>query len=817
MTDKRYLCIHGHFYQPPRENAWLETIEPQDSAAPYHDWNARVTAECYEPNTAARILDGDGRIVRLVNNYSRMSFNFGPTLLKWLEESEPAVYADILDADARSADRFGGHGSAMAQAFNHQILPLANDRDRRTQILWGLRDFEHRFARAAEGMWLPETAVNNPTLEDLAAAGVAFTILAPHQARRSRRIGETEWADHNLHPVDTTRPYRVNLASGRSIVVFFYDGATSRAVAFEGILQQGEQFAERLVGALGEGEGPRLEHIATDGETYGHHHRRGEMALAYALDHVESEKLAELVNYGLYLERFPADHEAEIVENTSWSCVHGIERWRTDCGCNSGRPGWNQAWRAPLLAALDWLRDSVEQPFEVAAAELFRDPWEARDSYIDVILDREPGNVSSYLQRFGCEFGEGFDVVRALSLMELQRNAMLMYTSCGWFFDDISGIETVQVIQYAGRVVQLARDVLGLDLEREFSSRLAEARSNVPEQGDGRQVYERHVKGSMVDLRGVAAHFAINSLFEPEAANGARRTVYPFREEILERELVESGTMKMLLGRSRLISAVTTEEADVTYGILHFGDHNVSAGVRNYQGVEAYAAMAHDLREAFTRADYPQIVRLQERHFGERTYSLRSLFRDEQRHVLTKVIANTMQSIGESYREIYLQNQPLMHSLEQFAFPLPAGLRVAAETVLHNDAVTELEQPLPDFGEVERLVNEASQWGVRLDASEQFRFAYEVALERMAIALERTPDDLQLLESLRLASEISGRAEHELDRWQVQKAYYAVAHSSVYALAEARASRGDREADEWLLHFRALGDWLTVVLPSNGE
>jgi len=398
---KRYVCVHGHFYQPPRENPWLEAIEQQDSAAPFHDWNERITEECYEPNGRSRILDDEDWIVRIVNNYSRMSFNFGPTLLSWMEALAPDVHGAIIEADRESMERFGGHGSAMAQAYSHLIMPLANERDRRTQVVWGIRDFEERFGRSPEGMWLPETAADVATLEALAAEGIRFTLLAPRQAKRMRKLGEKEWIEDE--DVDPSRAYVQKLPSGRSIALFFYDGPISQAVAFERLLNSGVVFSKRIMEAFSDHrDWPQLAHIATDGETYGHHHRHGDMALAFALERIEAEAGVELTNYGLYLEKHPPEWEVEIEENTSWSCYHGVERWRSDCGCHSGMHGdWNQAWRAPLREALDWLRDELAPVYERKASEVLRDPWSARDAYIEVILDRSEASVGRFFAGHG--------------------------------------------------------------------------------------------------------------------------------------------------------------------------------------------------------------------------------------------------------------------------------------------------------------------------------------------------------------------------------------------------------------------------------
>ena len=493
---ERFVCIHGHFYQPPRENPWLEAIELQESAYPHHDWNERINFECYAPNARARILDEENHSERIVNNYSRISFNFGPTLLAWMEEHAPDTYAAILEADRDSRERFSGHGSAIAQVYNHMILPLANTRDRRTQIRWGLADFRARFGREPEGMWLAETAVDLESLELLAEHGIRYTILAPSQAGRVRRIGGRDWQDVSAGSVDPTRAYAAHLPSGGSLALFFYDGPVSRDVAFEGVLADGVRFAERLLGSFRDSrDWAQLVHIATDGETYGHHQKYGDMALARALDQIESDDGATLTNYGEYLERYPPTHQVEILEKTSWSCTHGIDRWWSDCGCATGMHAeWGQRWRTPLRDAMDRLRDELAPAFETQAADLLLDPWSARDDYIDVVLDRSAESADRFLERHAARPLDAAGRARVWKLLEMQRHLMLMYTSCGWFFDDLSGIETVQVIEYAARAIQLAAEVLGAVVEPTFLDKLGEARSNVPDHGDGAAIYDHHVR-----------------------------------------------------------------------------------------------------------------------------------------------------------------------------------------------------------------------------------------------------------------------------------------------------------------------------------
>jgi alpha-amylase/alpha-mannosidase (GH57 family) len=489
LSQSSYVCVHGHWYQPPRENPFTGEIGEQQSAAPFANWNERITAECYEPNTRAEILGEDGSIRRRVNNYEWVSSDWGPTLLNWLEGHHPDTYDRVIAADRASMEHFDGHGTAVAHTYNHTILPLSNRRDKRTQILWGLADFRHRFGREPEGMWLPETAVDLETLELMAEAGVAFTILSPYQAVAV--LDDGEWIDVVGGSIDPRVPYQVRLFGGRSISVFFYNGPLSQEIAFNGILEDGSILAKRLIQALGEPNGEALlSHVATDGETYGHHHRHGEMALARAIDELKADGGVELTNYAAFLAKHPPSRVARILEGSSWSCAHGVDRWRDDCGCHTGQqPEWNQEWRRHLRDALDVLRDDLIDDFETGGAAVLIDPWAARDDYIEVILG---GPVDDFLAEHGRPKLTDGQRQLALDLLEIQHRAMLMYTSCGWFFDDISGLEAVFVLRHAGRVIDLSRGALGKDLEEDFLTVLERAESNVGDK-TGRDVYEESV------------------------------------------------------------------------------------------------------------------------------------------------------------------------------------------------------------------------------------------------------------------------------------------------------------------------------------
>jgi (1->4)-alpha-D-glucan 1-alpha-D-glucosylmutase len=810
---QRYICVHGHFYQPPRENPWLEAIEIQDSAYPYHDWNERISAECYAPNATARILDAQQRIVKIVNNYARISFNIGPTLMAWLEAHDGETYQAILAADAESRRRYGGHGSAIAQVYNHMIMPLASRRDKTTQVLWGLRDFERRFGRPSEGMWLAETAVDLETLEALAEQGVSYTILAPNQAHRVRKLGESAWSDVSGARVDPTRAYRCTLPSGRTIALFFYDGPISRAVAFERLLANGEHFARRLESGFNSTRSwPQLVHIATDGESYGHHHRYGDMALSYALDYIERTGIARLTNYGEYLHKHPPTHEVQIYEDSSWSCAHGIERWRSDCGCNSGGTSWNQRWRAPLREALDWLRDTVAPRYEELAGRLLADPWAARDAYIDVILDRRPASVDAFLARHARAPLDATERVLALKLLELQRQAMLMYTSCGWFFDEISGIETVQVIMYARRAIQLAEELFELPLEAPFLERLARAESNLAEHGDGRRVYEKFVRPAVVDRERLAAHYAVSSLFE---AYGPQERIFCYDVAREGYESRESNGARLILGRARFSSTITHEQETMAFGVLQSDDHSFNGGVRALDDASAYATIVGEATRCFDRGDLPGVLALLERHFGESSYSLRDLFRDEQRKVVGVVLDATMQESEQLARQIYERQAPLMGYLKELGQTLPATFRAAAELVLQTDLRRALEDGSAEPAQIEELLAEADRWGVGVDEpglayTMRQSLERQIALVRDQIAQGFAPaTTLPLLQRISTLIATSRRLPFAVELRDVQNIYYAMAQT-IYPEVLVAADRGAPGTQEWAERFAELGAPLNV-------
>ena len=761
-----FACIHCHFYQPPRENPWLETVESQDSARPYHDWNERIARECYLPNGASRILDSERRIGKIVNNYAKISFNFGPTLLSWMEERAPEGYQRILEGDRESQKLFSGHGAALAQAYNHTILPLANARDKRTQILWGLKDFRYRFARDPEGIWLPETAVDTETLEILAAEGIKFTILAPRQARQLRVDQDSPWIDLE-YGADSRHPYACKLPSGRTIGLFFYDGALASAVAFEKLLFSGESLARRLVSRFDpEGDSAQLMHVATDGETYGHHHPHGDMALAFALQYIQENKLARLTNYAEYFALHPPAQEIRIKEKTSWSCAHGVARWESDCGCNAGGgAGWNQKWRRPLREAFDWLRDDLVADYERSAKQLLTDPWLARDEYIDAVLNRSAASVSDFLSRHSLRRLSLEEEVRALRLLELQRHLMLMYTSCGWFFDEPTGTETVQVLQYAARAVQLGQQLFGRDCETEFLKRLELVQSNIFEFGNGRDIYERFVRPAMLDLPGVAAHYAISSFFDGYEESDS---IYSYEARLRDVSTFESEGAKLAAGVVEIRSRITHAQLDFNFAVLHAGGHNLRAGV-----CEAHEEFSNFIKEARLRLSESGVnggLRALDHYFRGEIYSLKSLFRDERKRIVSQIVDGALADIDKLYADVYEHNVTLIDFLRDLAMPLPPILRVSSEFVLNNEIRRSLSGEKIDCERLQRLIESATQKGIALDGS--VKLALRGRLDRTMNRWSIDPFEVQTLSELEVVIPILRAVSFEGDLWEAQNTYF---------------------------------------------
>ncbi|HEY1994649.1 MAG TPA: DUF3536 domain-containing protein, partial [Edaphobacter sp.] len=832
--------------------------------APYHDWNDRITAECYAPNGASRITNKQDEIIRIMNNYARISYNFGPTLLSWLHDKAPRTYRMILDADKFSAQRYSGHGSAMAQVYNHLIMPLANKRDALTQIRWGIADFEFRYRRKPEGMWLSETAVNRSVLDLMAQEGIKFTVLAPVQCARvrplprnspssssrdsssssSRPLSEAErgegsassisavlsteaveaeeisWTETPNATVDPTHPYLIRLDEGRSINVFFYDGPASRAIAFEGLLNSGEDFAKRLLGAFhppasGDPEVAQISHVATDGESYGHHHKHGEMALSYAMHTIENGQQASLTNYGEFLEKFPPKWEAEVAEDTSWSCAHGIERWRSNCGCNGGKSGWSQEWRTPLREALDYLREATAPLAEQLAQPLLKDLWVARDAYIQVILDRSPAAIIKFFAQQATRELTEAERITCLELLELERHTQLMYTSCGWFFDEISGIETVQIIAYAGRVLQLAAKLFGqpgIDLEKNFLDILAKGKSNIPEIGDGAEVYRRYVNSMQIGLEQVGAHYAISSIFRNYPEHGELFCFDVHRES---QETFNSGRGRVAVGRALIYSRITEENEDICFAVLHLGDQNLSAAVKRYNSldpaeVEAFHTFSTEIGTAIRRANLPEVIRLIDRFFGQGengqspiAYSLTSLFADEQHRILNTILNQTISEMEESLRKIYEDHASLLHFLTETGMSAPPALASAARFAINASLRRAIEAENFDPSDIESLLSRAEADQILLD-TQLLGYTAGQRMKRAMVRLEASaagdPSANGALATALLIAETIQTMPFEVNLWQAQNIWNDL----------LRRSDTNYWTAEWKEDFKKLGRAMNI-------
>jgi alpha-amylase/alpha-mannosidase (GH57 family) len=750
-SPKKYICIHGHFYQPPRENAWLETIEVQDSAAPYHDWNERINEECYAPNATARVLNDTDHISTISNNYDRISWNMGPTLLSWLEAHDPATYARLQKADQDSMGRFGGHGNALAQSYNHIIMPLANAADQQTQIRWGIADFKHRFNRMPEGMWLSETAVDTATLEALVDNGIKFTVLAPRQCRSVKAQDDEHWHEVN-GGVDTRRAYRCPLPSGRSIDLFFYDGDVSKGVAFEGLLNDGRLLANRLMNTLDdEPNEPQVAQIATDGESYGHHHEKGEMALAFALDHIDENPDFELVNYGQFLELYPPTWEARIHENSSWSCVHGVERWRSDCGCHTGgEAGWHQRWRQPLRAALDGVREQLISTFEKEGESLFTDPWAARDAYVELVLDRSTDRADAFLALHAQgKVISAAGKIKMLRLLEMQRHCMLMYTSCAWFFNEVTGIETLQVLQYANRALHLCEVVTGKNYHPAFLADLENIESNVL--GNAAKAYRESVMPARVGLRRVGMHFAASSLFEEDMDD---LELFNYRAEIHALHPLRAGGYRLSLGRITIVSNLTAANTTFSFGVLYLGQQTMIGSIRDDFSAEDFIEATSLLEQEFRSARVGEVIALLTARFGSETFSIWHLFRDEKRKILLSMTDRTLEIAAKNFKNVYYDNYQLMSTMRDNGMPLPDAYTAAINFTLHRrleDVLT--EGNTLDTGRLDRLVADFRHWKYKWREADDLRKAAEDRLHRIIETCFAKPtnwaDALYLLRSLK--------------------------------------------------------------------
>ncbi|MBD3288872.1 DUF3536 domain-containing protein [candidate division KSB1 bacterium] len=798
MSDKsNYLIIHGHFYQPPRENPWIEAIERQPSASPYHDWNDRISAECYTPNSMSRIMGGNQyRIVDIVNNYERISFNFGPTLMSWLKAKAQETYQAIIDGDRRSRELFSGHGNAIAQGYNHTILPLSNERDKYTQLKWGIEDFKMHFGREPESIWLPETAVNYSTLKVLIELGIKFIILSPHQAQRVRPLkAKEQWKDVGGGDIDTSQSYRCYFIDQKGkkhknkyIDIFFYHGDLSKRVAFEHLLKDGKNFAQEIRKCyLPKHEGPQLVSIATDGESYGHHEPFGDMGLAFLVHRAAENSGMTLTNYGEYLEKFPPKMEVELKpgpngEGTAWSCSHGVGRWYRDCGCSTGGPfEWNQQWRSPLRTALDQLRDELIIIFEEKGAHYFKDPWDARNEYIHIILDRSKDSMKSFFQKHAkYELSEN-EISEALNLLEMQRHAMLMYTSCGWFFAEISGLEATQVLKYAARAIELGNKFSNQDLELKFVAKLDHAKSNFPKIGTGKDIYYNMIKPYVVTPKKLVNHYAI--LTAINNGNSDLSRVYNYEIKRKDYEKKEGEHRSLTIGRLEVHSDLTKEREDFAFVLLYRSNKEYRAVVSEMKAVPDYEQTKANVIESFEKNEnsfWENLIR----QWGQRVYSVADILYEEREKLYRLLLKEKLDKLSQDYWNIYQENKHIIFELNDQHIPIPVELKLPVELGLSPRLEEEIKLSIRDynFDKAREIVQVAERLDLHLykDRSQQF---FQQTLEEKIRAIYHTLSRQQADEML-LILEIVSNLKLNIKETIIQNYIFKILREKVTPMIE---------------------------------
>ncbi|MBQ4122153.1 DUF3536 domain-containing protein [bacterium] len=816
QNKKIYLTIHGHFYQPPRENPWLDTIEIQDSANPCHDWNERVAKECYTPNSVSKIVTQGNKILDIVNNYSYISFNFGPTLLSWMEKYSPYSYERIIKADVESANRNNGHGNAMAQVYNHIIMPLANKRDKYTQVLWGIKDFEYRFGRKPEGMWLAETACDAETLEVLADCGIKFTVLSPHQAKAVRKLNTENWSDVSWGNIDPARAYRYFIKSDKSkyIDLFFYDGSISKSVAFDELLTDGNKFISRLKdGVSNQRNYNQLVHIATDGESYGHHTKFGDMALSYILKIKAKDAGFEITNYANYLEQEGVQYEVDIKPVSAWSCSHGVGRWMDDCGCSTGGGhGWNQKWRKPLREALDYLRDELIKVLEENGTLYFKDIWKARNEYINVVLDRCKTTINKFIEANQTHTLEKGELIKAIKLMEIQRHAMLMYTSCGWFFSEISGIETTQIMKYAARAIQLAKTFTSKDLESDFLKILSRAQSNINGFGTGKDVYERFVKPSSVSIKQIAALWASSSMHDIFEENS---DLYCYNIKRRYYKYVSKGATAFSAGRIEVESKITLEKFDFFFSVLQFPEGDFHCAIKSYDEAENIRDIIDSLIKTYNNEPITELIRALDNTFGKKYYTLKDILIEDRSKILLSVLKDKLSGFSNNYRDVYLEGKSFILELIELGIAVPLEYKLAAQYTLSNefndlfkDAVNIIDEDIVQ--KAFEINKEAELFQTEIDkkpTSEMFSKQIQYAV----YTLVRNFESHHLDKILKLF-ECVNKLGLKVDIAEAQNMYFSKIYTKFNALLDnaLHTEQSVEEIRNFLFSILVLGEYLNI-------
>ena len=749
-----FITIHGHFYQPPRENPWTEQIELQPSAQPFHNWNARINKECYKANCFARILNSENLIENIINNFQYISFNIGPTLMKWIKENSKETYYKILEADKNSIELYSGHGNAIAQVYNHTILPLAKNKDKHTQILWGIEDFKTHFKREPEAIWLAETAVNQDTIDVLVEFNLKYIILSPFQACKVRPLGKKKWTDVSTGNIDITMPYKQYSRDGRSINIFFYNHTISSAIGFEHLLTNSYLLVEKFQQFIWDANRPILISTCTDGESYGHHEKFGEMCLAHFIKHSSQKHGLTLTNYGQFLELYKPTHEVQIKsgfqgEGTAWSCAHGVGRWIRNCGCSDGGyPSWNQHWRTPLREAFNWLHDQILKAYQIKASHLLKDLQQAKNSYINIISNRNPENRREFLKKF-CTKKNITDHESALifRFMEALYQCQLLFTSCAWFFADISGLEPIQNLKYAARAIQLIKIYLKNDLENDFLNKLIFIKSNNASQGTAKDIYNKEVKSSIINYKMIVSNYAIVSFILNEFKP---RKIYNYNIEPVNHEQRKNINKPLEKGMVWLHDNYTGEKLGYIYFLFPKSIRNMRCyTLNNKENFEFNITTIETIEQEISILT------------NEKYYTIKDLFTDNREQIIKLAFSKQMKQTEKMLDKLYDKNIELLETFYETRLPIPKILKTLCEYVYSNKIDNTLIKQDSQSLESEKIA-ETFKYANRLGfnvKSEKIQKDIDRLFKNQLYLLENGPNNedyvKNILEILNLADSLS--------------------------------------------------------------
>lgn len=795
----KFICIHAHFYQPPRENPYLEKIEFQESAMPYHDWNERITLECYGPNLAARIVSSENKIIDLVNNYQHISYNFGPTLLHWMEKNQKYIYDHIILSDQKN-NKNSFYNSAVAQCYNHIIMPLASSLDKETQIIWGIKDFEYRFKRKPKGMWLSETAVDLETLTLMRKHQIEFIILSPFQAHKVRYHNAKNYQEV-YSSIDTRRPYYIKLKDDKKIFVFFYNGSIAKDMAFQDLLGDSEKFYNRFIQEFSNNSKEmQIVNVALDGETFGHHKKFADMALASFIKKVEREKNISLISYEEFLNRFEVKDEITIIENSAWSCAHGVGRWKEDCGCSiSQRADINQKWRKPLFQAMHFLKNELLKIYLKKMSFFTKDPIKIRNEYIEIILDSSFKNIEKFIKTQTSKTLTEEEKTQFLKLLLMQKYSMSMFTSCGWFFDDLLNIETQQIILYAANAIELAKDISNIDLEEPFKKILQKAKSFNNKNGE--EIYNENIKPRIINLKKIAVFFSIYTLFESQEN---LKKYYCYSIEMKSHNLFYHNKKHLSLLEAQITSDTTLEKYHFYCAAIHFEDQNLIVGISENK------INFDSIKDLFFSENIDHLKQLLYDNFEIYEYSFWDLLIDDRRKIIDRIFDFSLNKIYKFTKKHYEKHYTLINEMHKRNITLSKSFINSLHILLNQTLLEEMQNfDLMKINKLTKTVQEMLKWG--FDVEELAIYYLEKILEDLICSFQNEINDIHLLKQINHMLDLFEPFKLKIHLWKVQNIYFDI-HRLNYNKMLLQKEKKDAIAIKWIKLFNDLQKKLHINL-----